>query len=73
MEAKMADITENFKVLKIASFPKKQIHYGRYVRDLNSEISGYRLLAFKSKGFIKDYCYQRANELEKALNRAINS
>jgi hypothetical protein len=43
----------------------------KYERATNRLISEYRLTAMKSHGFIRQFCNQKANELEKKLNRAL--
>lgn len=42
----------------------------KYERAINRMISEYRLMALKNRGFIRQWCNQRANELEKKLHFA---
>ena len=66
------DITYNFYFDKIKKSPNKSNWRIRnMVSIINTEISQYRLLAMKSRGYLRDFCNKEANDLEKQLNDSL--
>lgn len=39
----------------------------RMIKEINIQISSYRLLAMKSRGYVREYCNREANHLENSL------
>lgn len=69
----MSNITNQFYLNKIKKNPNKSNWRIRnMVSIINTEISQYRLLAMKSRGYIRDFCNKEANDLEKQLNDSLN-
>jgi hypothetical protein len=67
----MKNITLEYYFLQLSSmYPqerKKAISY------LNTLISNYRLMATKSRGYVRDYCYKEADYLEFRLRETVHS
>lgn len=67
------DITNQFYLNRIKNSPNKNNRrIKNMIREINLQISGYRLEAMKSRGFIREYCNREANWLEKSLEFSMN-
>jgi hypothetical protein len=69
----MADVTLDWKLEQIRnSSNKKHWRTRQFVRDINMQISNYRILAGKNKAnYLGQYCSREANLLEKSLILAL--
>jgi hypothetical protein len=69
----MTDVTLEWKLEQIKNSPNKRNWRTRqHIKDINMQISNYRILAIKNKkNFVGTYCSQQANNLEKSLNLAL--
>lgn len=62
------EITNQFYLDRIRNSPSKNNwRIRKMIREINLQISEYRLLAMKSRGYIRDFCNREANLLEKSL------
>ena len=67
----MADVTLDYKLEKIKENKIGTQRIQRFVKDINSQISNYRLLAIKKRGtYLAHVCTQNANSLQKKLDEA---
>lgn len=66
------DITNQFYLDRIKdNSSKKSWRIRRMIKEINLQISGYRLMAMKSTGYIREFCNREANLLEKNLDMSL--
>lgn len=62
------DITNQFRLDRIRnSQNKNNWRIRRMIKEINLQISEYRLMAMESRGYIREFCNREANLLEKNL------
>lgn len=62
------NITNQFYLEKIKNSPNRNNwRIRRMIKEINLQISEYRLMAMKSRGYLREYCNKEANYLEKSL------
>jgi len=66
------DVTIDYKLEKIKENKIGTQRIQRFVKDINSQISNYRLLAIKKRGtYVARICTRDANILQTKLNEAL--